>query len=183
MIFMNTESQLEALLFFKAEPVSVKRLADILGMDKKSIEAGLTALAEKLHGRGVMLVRAGDEVELRTAPEAARVVEKLLQEELSGDIGKAGAETLAVVLYRSRATRREIDWIRGVNSTFTLRELAARGLVARRQNQKDARSYVYEPTTELLAQLGVACAEDLPDYAEAKKELDAFMIILENGEQ
>lgn len=177
---MNIDAQLEAILFFKAEPVSVKRLAEILGVDKKEVEAGLTALEARLAGRGVSLVRAVEEVELRTAPEASALVEKLLQEELARDIGKAGAEVLAIVLYRARATRREIDWIRGVNSTFTLRELVARGLVARKANPKDARGFVYEPTLELLAHLGVSRAEELPEYAEAKKELDAFAAKTEN---
>lgn len=177
---MNIEAKLEAILFFKAEPVSMKRLAELLGLDKKAVETGLAGLEAKLAGRGVTLVRVGDEVELRTAPETASVVEKLLQEELARDIGKAGAEVLAIVLYRARATRREIDWIRGVNSTFTLRELAARGLVARTANPKDARGFVYEPTAELLAHLGVSRVEALPDYAEAKKELDAFAAKTEN---
>lgn len=177
---MNIDAQLEAILFFKAEPVSVKRLAELLGVDKKAIEAGLSVLEGKLSGRGVILVRIGDEVELRTAPGAASVVERLLQEELARDIGKAGAEVLAIVLYRPRATRREIDWVRGVNSTFTLRELAARGLVARRANPKDGRGFVYEATAELVAHLGVSHVEALPDYAEAKKELDAFAAKTEN---
>ncbi|TSC83833.1 MAG: segregation and condensation protein B [Parcubacteria group bacterium Gr01-1014_17] len=177
---MNIDAQLEAILFFKAESVSIKQLADILGVDKKTVEAGLAVLEAHLAGRGVSFVRAGDEVELRTAPETSALVEKILQEELARDVGKAGAEALAVVLYRACATRREIDWIRGVNSTFTLRELAARGLVARKTNPKDARGFVYEPTLELLAHLGVSRVEELPDYAVAKKELDAFAAKTEN---
>lgn len=177
---MNIDAQLEAILFFKAESVSMKRLAEILSVDKKAVEAGLAALGARLSGRGVTLVRTDDEVELRTAPDTGAVVEKLLQEELARDIGKAGVEVLAVVLYRACATRREIDWIRGVNSTFTLRDLAARGLVARKANPKDARGFVYEPTLELLSHLGVSRVEELPDYAEAKKELDAFTATTEN---
>ena len=177
---MTIDTQLEAVLFFKAEPVSVKRLAVLLGVDKKTIEDGLAVLEEKLNGRGVSLVRAGDEVEIRTTPAASALIEKLTQEELSRDIGKAGAETLAVILYRGRATRREIDWIRGVNSSFTLRELAARGLARRIANPKDGRGYAYEPTPELLAHLGVSRAPDMPNYTDAKKELDAFAAKTEN---
>lgn len=177
---MTIDAQLEAVLFFKSEPLSVKRLGDLLGVDKKSVEAGLKSLETKLAGGGITIVRTGDEIELRTSPDAARVVEKLLREELARDLGKAGAEVLAIVLYRARATRRDIDWIRGVNSTFTLRELVARGLVARRANPEDARGFIYEPTTELLAHLGVSRVEELPDYAEAAKELDAFAAKTEN---
>src|SRR3989344_8867988 len=136
---MNIDAQLEAVLFFRAEPVSVKRLGALLGVAQKAVEDGLAVLEEKLKGRGVSLVRVGSEVELRTAPAASALVEKLTQEELSRDIGKAGAEALAVILYRGQATRREIDWIRGVNSTFTLRELAGRGVARRIPNPKNGR--------------------------------------------
>ena len=77
------------------------------------------------------------------------------------------------MLYKNSATRSEIDWIRGVNSSFTLRELCARGLVVRGTREK--RKMVYEPTPELLAHLGVARVEDLPEYANAKKELGDFV--------
>ena len=177
---MPLESQLEAILFFKAEPVTVGRLAELVGADKKAVEASLAALEKNLTGRGVALVRTKDEVELRTSLHAAALIEKLMREELSREVGKAGAEVLAIVLYRGRATRREIDWIRGVNSVFTVRELGARGLLARRADTKDARSFVYEPTVELLAHLGVSRIEDLPDYAAAKKELDEFASKTEN---
>ena len=169
---MDIDAQLEAVLFFKAEPLSVKRLSALVGAPEKAVEEGLAALAHKLAGRGVALVRSGNEVELRTAPEAGAVLKKITADELAGELGKAGAEVLALILYRGAATRREIDWIRGVNSSFTLRELGARGLVAR---TADKRGFVYRPTTELLAQVGVARAEDLPDYASAKKELADFV--------
>ncbi len=178
---MTLESQLEAILFFKAEPVTVGRLAELVGADKKAVDAALAALEKSLAGRGVALIRAGNEVELRTAPHAAVFIEKLMREELAREMGKAGAEVLAIVLYRGRATRREIDWIRGVNSVFTVRELGARGLLARRADPKDARSFVYEPTVELLAHLGVSRVEDLPDYSAAKKELDEFAAKTENS--
>ena len=97
---MNIDAQLEAVLFFKAEPVSVKRLGVLLCVDPKAVEDGLAVLEEKLKCRGVSLVRVGDEIELRTASAASALVEKLTQEELSRDIGKAGAEALAVILYR-----------------------------------------------------------------------------------
>lgn len=169
MIFMSITAQLEALLFFRAEPLSVGELAKLLGTDKGAIEEACAELQKNLVGRGVALVRLGNTVELRTAPDAAALVEKLVREELSRELGRAASEVLAIVLYRGQASRRDIDWVRGVNSAFTLRELAARGLVRRVAREK--RGFVYEPTAELLAHLGVARAEDLPEYERARREL------------
>lgn len=167
---MNLVAQLEALLFFRAESLKVEELARLLGTDKGAIEGACTELQKNLAGRGVALVRLGNTVELRTAPDAAPLVEKLVREELSRELGRAASEVLSIVLYRGQASRRDIDWVRGVNSAFTLRDLAARGLVRRALREK--RGFVYEPTTELLAHLGVARVEDLPEYERARQELD-----------
>jgi len=170
---MDISAKLEAILFYKAEPISVNRLAEVLGVDEKDVQNGLVELDKKLAGRGVVIVRSKNEVELRTAPETSGLIEKLLREDGSRELGKAGAETLAIILYRGVASRRDIDWIRGVNSSFIIRELCARGLIAR--SSRDKRGFVYEPTAELLAHLGAARAEDLPDYDKVKKELESFV--------
>lgn len=171
---MTLDAQLESILFFKAEPISVGRLTALLGADKGAVEEGLRALQEKLAGRGVALLRHKDEVELRTATAATALIEEIARDELSREMGRAGAEALAIILYRGQAARRDIDWVRGVNSAFTLRELAARGLVRRVAREK--RGFLYEPTPELLAHLGVERASELPEYEHARKELDEAMI-------
>jgi chromosome segregation and condensation protein ScpB len=46
-----------------------------------------------------------------------------------------------------------------------------RGLVHRVPNPHDERSFLYEPTTELLAQLGVTSHASLPDYETVREKL------------
>ena len=117
------------------------------------------------------MVDDGSQVELRAAPEAAALIEKIRKDEYAREVGKAGQEVLAAVIYRGPLTRSEIDFIRGVNSSQTLRTLTMRGLVRKIQNPKDSRSFLYEATTELLATLGVQRAKDLPEYAQVREKL------------
>ena len=77
-------------------------------------------------------------------------------------------------MYRGPVARADIDYIRGVNCTFILRNLQIRGLVKRTQNPDNARSYLYEATPELLKHLGVASIEELPKYTEMKEEITKF---------
>ncbi len=111
---------------------------------------------------------------LATAPEAGPLLERIAKEERSKDIGKAGLETLAIILYRGPVTRAEVDYIRGVNSTFILRHLTVRGLVERIPNPEDSRSFLYRPTFELLSFLGITSIEELPEYASIMSQLDEF---------
>jgi len=168
---MELDAQIEALLFWKAEPISAKRLVQILKKDPKEIESALLKLEQRLIGRGLCLVYKEDAVTLATAPEHAEMIEVLTKEELVKDLGKAGLETLSIVIYRGPVSRSEIDYIRGVNSNFILRNLLVRGLVERVTKPGDERSYLYKPTFELLAHLGVKKVEDLPDYTKMREEI------------
>ena len=157
---------LEALLFASGEPLAKKRLAGILGISEKELHVVAEGLREQLADRGLVLVETEDALELRTGPEASDLVKKLRESEPSRDLGKAGLEALAVILYRDGATRSEIDWIRGVNSSQTVRSLLLRGLIDRTEDPSDRRRFRYKATTDALSHLGIARAKDLPRYTE-----------------
>jgi len=172
----NLSKQLEAILFWKAEPITIKKLAALLNADIQAVRSGLTELETALQtrGSGLTLVQTDEEVTLGTAKELSPLIEKLTKDELSRDLGKAGLETLSIVLYQGPISRADIDYIRGVNSQFILRALMIRGLVERIDNPKDARSFLYKPTLQLLAHMGVSKIADLPDYEQVRADIESF---------
>lgn len=168
---------IEALLFALGGPITRTELAAKVGCTSEELERGIVLLRDA-GGRGVVCVDDGVALELRTAPGAAALVEKARKEELARDIGRAGLEALSAILYRGPLTRAEIDFIRGVNSSQTLRTLLMRGLVRKVENDKERAlpagrrgSFLYEPTTELLAQLGVAHRDELPSFESVRAKL------------
>ncbi len=169
---MNHSALIEALLFSRAEPWTLVELAKTAGLGGAETAAALAELGAALAGRGLVLVRAGDTATLGTHPDAAAMLEKLYTEELSKGLSKASIETLSVVMYGSEVTRGKIDYIRGVNSGFILRSLLVRGLIERMPYPRDRKRFMYAPTAALLASLGAAKREDLPDYARIHSELE-----------
>ena len=163
------EKKIEALLFALGKPLARSELQKYLGIDEATLEEAVVKL-QKRNG-GITLVDDGKTLELRTSAEASSLIERVRKEEYSREVGKAGLEALAAILYRGPLTRSQIDFIRGVNSSQTLRTLNMRGLVRRVPNPKDERAYLYEPTTELLGTLGVQSSKDLPDYGEVSDKL------------
>lgn len=157
---------LEAILFVSPGPLSRKRVCTVLDIPEKELSQVVDALREELVGRGLSLVEAKEGLELRTAPDTAPYVKKLRENELSRDLGRAGLETLATILYKNGATRSEIDWIRGVNSSATVRSLLLRGLIERTEDTADRRKIRYELTTEALAHLGLSSTKEAPGYDE-----------------
>jgi segregation and condensation protein B len=171
---MNLDSYIESILFFKGTPVSISYLAKVLGKSDEEILRALEELETKLEGRGLVLTRLENKVSLGTAPKASGFIEALIKEDLSKDIGKAGLETLSIVIYKSPVSRSEIDYIRGVNSSFILRNLLIRGLVEKVKDNKDQRVSMYKPTFKLLSFLGIKNIEDMPKYDEVRKSVEDF---------
>lgn len=165
---LTPPAAVHALLFASGEPLEKKRLAALLGLKEEELTVVLGALVNLLKGSGVALVETATEVELRTAPEAVDIVKKLRESELSRDLGSASLETLSVIAYQEGATRGEIDWVRGVNSTASLRTLLLRGLIEGKEDEKDKRRIRYALTTEAFAHLGITRASELPRAEELR---------------
>ena len=171
---MNLSAKIESILFFKSEPLTRATLAKLTNTNIGLIDEAIDELKLKLVGRGLVILEKGNEVMLGTAPEYTDLIEGLIKEELSRDLGKAGLETLAIVIYEGPLSRAEIDYVRGVNSSFILRHLLVRGLVERLPKPGDARTFLYGPTFDLLKYLGVTRIENLPEYETLRRELKAF---------
>lgn len=164
----------EAFLFTEGGSLTLKRLATLTHLDEQGLKQALQELSESLRDRGLSLVVTETEASLAVSPRSSETVRTAYKEELGRDIGDAGLEVLAIVLYRGASTRSNIDYIRGVNTSSTIRNLMARGLLERIGNPDDAREYLYRPTTELLAHLGVRTREELPEHATLSAEIAAF---------
>ncbi len=177
---MELEKQIEAILFWKGEGMTLPELCRALKLPSNEVKKGLGVLKESLKGRGVTLIQNEDEITFATVPETHVLIENLKKEELSRDLGKAALETLSIVLYKGKVNRRDIDYIRGVNSTAILRSLLIRGLILRKQSELDERVFLYHPTTELLSLLGIARIEELPEYAVVRSE---FEVVTPEGEK
>lgn len=168
----NTALQLQAILFATAEPQSISSFAKRLNVSTEDIQTAITELATALEGHAYMLVKDEKEVALVIRPEHTALIETIRKEELSKDLSKASAEVLAIICYHSGATKTEIEFIRGVNSAYSIRALQMRGLI---EATTAGRTLAYTPTLELLQSYGVSSIEELPQYTETKQKIDALL--------
>src|SRR3990167_506295 len=170
----SIEKIIEAILFWKGEPMQKKKLQELVSMEASELEEALKEIEKSLENRGLILQRNGDEVMLGSSPDAGKIIEKLTKDELSKELTKAALETLSVVLYLAPVRRSQIDFVRGVNSQFSLRHLEIRGLVEKTTSEADARVYLYRPTFDCLSYLGISEMKSLPQFTEIKERLGEF---------
>jgi segregation and condensation protein B len=164
----------ESLLFVADAPVSVGRLAEALEVTPGQVEQALGELDSACAGRGLRLQRAGNRVQLITAPEAAPSVERFLGLEAHTHLSRAALETLAIIAYRQPIGRPEIETIRGVNSDSVLRTLLSVGLIEEvGRAQTVGRPILYGTTFEFLQHFGLRSLEELPPLERSPQSGEA----------
>ena len=151
--------------------MSRKKLGEILNVGITEINDSIEKLKNNLQGRGIALLEKDNEITFGTVPELSSLIENLQKEELNKDLSRAALETLSIVLYKNGASRSEVDYIRGVNSSFTLRALSVRGLVEKITDPADSRRYIYRPSFELLSFMGIKSVEELPAYNDINNSI------------
>ena len=166
----DIKAQLEAILFLHGEPMAVAKIANLLKVSEVRVKAGLVELKEALQdsGRGLDLMVGGDRAQLVTAPELSVIVDKLTKDEFDTKLTPAALETLAIVAYFGPCTRALIEYVRGVNSAFMLRNLMIRGLIERKGDKQSGNGYIYQATFDFLKHMGIATTAELPDYEKYK---------------
>lgn len=169
---MSPDVAIEGLLFYKSTPQKRAFIMTQLGLAPEQLESALTVLRERLQNGATRLVETSDTLALMTAPELAPLIETVRRDELRADIGKAGIETLAIILYREPISRAEIDRVRGVNSSFSLRALMMRGLIDRKPGPGGA--HLFSATPALYAHLGITHRHELPNFSTYLNALESF---------
>lgn len=152
------------VLYLSGEPMKLEAIARLVDEDMNDVEKSLSEVKTSLESIGLTLLSAEDGVSIVTQAEQAKLVEAFWAEELQGELTPASLQVLTLVAYLGSPTREEISYIRGVQSSQSIRTLTVRGLVMRQGEQ-------CRLTGEALKQLGVTSVEQLPDYAAINSDL------------
>src|SRR5438094_522773 len=158
----------EALFFAAERPLDLPALQDATQLEEQVIKDALEALRQK-HAPGAggtVLVELGGRWQLRTDPELAPYVRRMLQVK-SMRLTRAALETLAIVAYRQPVTRPEMEDLRGVDCGAVTKALLERKLV-RILGKKDepGRPLLYGTTREFLELFNLRDLTQLPTLRE-----------------
>ncbi len=165
----NIVGPLEALLFIFGEPLDSKKIADVLKTDEEKVKTAAKELSDILSNdsnRGIVLIENSGKYMLATKPQYSALVEKFITDDLKEDLSPASLETLSIIAYFGPATRAQIDYLRGVNSSYILRNLLIRGLINRKSK---GNAFEYEVSFDFLKFMGIDNVEKMPQYQEYQK--------------
>jgi len=168
------DKQIEALIFYKGEEITFEELSKFLETNEKEIIESISKLKEKYTDSGIKILTTDNSVLFSTGEEVSEIIDGLEKSEYEKEFTKAALETLTIILYRGPLKRSMIDYIRGVNSQFTLRNLLIRGLIEKRLDPKDERSFLYKATPDLLRYMNLGDITELQEYNEINEQIESF---------
>lgn len=164
---------LEALLFTTNDPLSVKKLSQLLnGIDENIIRQLLLTLQIEYdnEGRGIMIQEiAGGYIMATRRVHSPWLAHLHKHRQQRNPLTPAALETLAIIAYKQPITRADIDTIRGVESSAIIRTLLDLQLIEV-VGKKDVigKPQIYGTTKQFLQCFGLKSLSNLPGITELK---------------
>jgi segregation and condensation protein B len=169
---LELKALVESLLFVAEGPVPTAAIAKALEIEVTQVDEILAELKRDYSMRGIRIQRMRDKVQLVSAPDAARTIEKFLGIDGTGHLSAAALETLAIIAYRQPLTRPSIEAVRGVNCDGVIQTLLTRGLIQEAGRLETAgRPILYATTFEFLQNFGLRDTDDLPPLEAAAEQV------------
>jgi segregation and condensation protein B len=157
---------LEGLLYVQGDlGLTIEQVSEILEITPDEAKELVLSLKQDYidQDRGLRINYLGNSFKLTTKEEHKEYFKKLLTTSRNNTLSNQALETLAIIAYNEPLTRIDVDDIRGVDSTYVMRRLLAKGLI-KECGRKDIPGHpiLYKTTDEFLDYFGLSSKEDLP---------------------
>jgi len=166
---MELKRIIEAILFVSPRPLTIKALSRKMDeFSETDIENALSELIEeyKKSDKAVEIAHVAGGYQMRTKVEFKDWVKRFVKEK-DVELTKSTLEALAIIAYKQPVTKREIDIIRGVDSSRALKQLLDRKLIEiAGRNEDFGRPMVFRTTSKFLEVYGLSSIKDLPTLKE-----------------
>ena len=171
---------IEAILFSAGRVVTQEELVLALEIDKKQVEELVKNMQKDFANRGIEIIKIEDGYQLCSKKEYYEYIYPILDKRAKPNLSTAALETLAIIAYNQRATRAEIEAIRGVNSDGTIYKLLDYGLIEDAgKADLPGKPTTYKTTPEFLKLLGYENLSNLPELPKYKLDSNRQIVIEE----
>ncbi len=159
---------LECLLFISGDPISLKDLSSLFGVDKTTLRKIINNLMDEYEEstRGLKIIEIEGSYQFSTKPEYFEYIEKLLKPKARTGLSHASLETLSIVAYKQPITKANLDSMRGVKSDACISRLLDKDLI-KELGRLDApgKPILYGTSDNFLRLFGLKSLTELPDIS------------------
>ena len=174
----KAKSIIEAILFSAGRPVKQEELMLSLEMSKEQIEEIIRAMKKDYETRGIEIIKIENSYQMCSKKEYYEYIYQVLDKRAKPNLSNAALETLAIIAYNPRATRAEIEAIRGVNSDGTIYKLLEYELIEDAgKADLPGKPTTYKTTQQFLKMFGYESLNDLPELPKYKLDSNRQIVI------
>lgn len=183
------EGIIEGLLYVQGDlGLTINQIEDILEIpeeEAKRLVLNLKNYYEE-NNRGLRINYLGNTIKLTTKEEHQKYYQKLLESPSSNNLSESALEVLAIIAYNEPITRGDLEKLRGIDSTYVLRRLLAKGLIKEcGKSDLPGRPILYKTTDDFLDYFGLASIKNLPNIElleEDNSPKDLYTSIYKEGD-
>lgn len=169
---------IEAILFSTGRTVTQEELMIALEIDKNQIEEIIKEMQLEFQTRGIEIIKIENGYQLCSKKEYYEYIYPILDKRAKPNLSTAALETIAIIAYNQRATKAEIEAIRGVNSDGTIYKLLDYGLIEDAgKADLPGRPITYKTTPEFLKMFGYETLANLPELPKYKLDANRQVVI------
>lgn len=171
---------IEAILFAAGRIVKIRELMAILEINSDEIIKAIGNLQDeyKKENRGIEIVRVEDGYQLASKKEYYEYIYQILSKQAKPTLSQASLEVLSIIAYNPRATKTDIDSIRGVDSSASLYRLLEYNLIEQSgKAELPGKPMTYKTTEEFLKTFGLNNLKELPELPKYKLDSNRQIVI------
>lgn len=180
----KAKAVIEAILFAAGRIVKEDELVINLEISKEEINKIIKEMQQEYEKRGLEIIKVDNGYQMSSKPEYHEYIYPILDKRSKPNLSTAALETLAIIAYNPRATRAEIEAIRGVNSDGTIYKLLDYGLIEDAgKADLPGKPTTYRTTQEFLKMFGYENISGLPELPRYKLDSNRQIVIDELVEE
>lgn len=171
---------IEAILFASGRVVKIRELMSLLEVNSEDIISSIQELEKEYAslGRGLEIVRVEDGYQLASKKEYHEYIYPMISKMAKPTLSQASLEVLSIIAYNSRATKADVDTIRGVDSAASIYRLLEYNLIEQAgKADLPGKPMTYKVTDEFLKMFGLKSTKDLPDLPKYKLDSNRQIVI------
>lgn len=171
---------IEAILFAAGRVVKIRELMALLEVNSDEIISTIAELEKDYaeEGRGLEIVRVEDGYQLASKKEYHEYIYPMLSKGAKPTLSQASLEVLSIIAYNSRATKADVDTIRGVDSSASIYRLLEYNLIEQAgKADLPGKPMTYRVTDEFLKMFGLKSIKDLPELPKYKLDSNRQIVI------
>ena len=179
---------IEAILFASGRVVKIRELMSLLEINSEEIISSIAELEKEYAtlGRGLEIVRVEDGYQLASKKEYHEYIYPMFCKGTKPTLSQASLEVLSIIAYNNRATKADVDTIRGVDSSASIYRLLEYNLIEQAgKADLPGKPMTYKVTDEFLKMFGLNSIKDLPELPKYKLDSNRQIVIdeLEENEE